>query len=75
MQNVQSLILNISENSIMNIVFDACRANEKREPRTVGAYYVKFRRIANTNDLGAYVYRGNANGSLVGRATVDEFDV
>ncbi|MFL9934252.1 hypothetical protein P0D88_34895 [Paraburkholderia sp. RL18-103-BIB-C] len=56
-------------------MFDACRANEKREPRTVGAYYVKFRTIRNTNDLGAYVYRGNANGSLVGRATVDEFDV
>lgn len=72
MLNLETLKLNITESTAMNLIFDACRANEARAPRTVGAYTVYFGLRA---DGTHNAYMRNAKGVLVATAQVDKFDV
>ena len=71
MLNLETHKLNITESTAMNLIFDACRANERREPRNVGDYRVTFGlRADGTHD----VIMRNAKGVVVATAVVDEFD-
>lgn len=64
---------NITEGQAMNLIFDACSANPKREGRDVGSYTVKFKQCAFSVEHEATVY--DANGFVQAHAFVDETDV
>jgi hypothetical protein len=62
----------ISESTVMNVIFDACRANVKREPRQVSGFAVSFNLLANGNEHEAVMR--DTTGTVVGMAIVDGVD-
>ena len=68
MQNVTHTA-NTSESAIINAVFGAARANEKRETKTSNGVTVEF--VEMLEGHLALVKIGNA---IIGTALVDEFD-
>lgn len=55
------------------VVFTACRSNEKREPRTVLGWEVSFTEVLNGQHLVA-IHASNTARTLVATAMVDRFD-
>ena len=68
MQNVITTLY-ATESQIENAVFDAARANGKRETKTVRGLTVDFVEIT-----GGHVALVKDNGLTIGSAMVDEFD-
>lgn len=62
----------IRESTITNVIFDACRANEAREPRSIGGFSVTFTPLPNGVEHEAAVC--DTTGAVVGLAVVDRFD-
>jgi hypothetical protein len=54
-----------------NAIFDACRANDSREPRNVGRFTVTFS-LLSSGDYGVAVR--DLSGMVVALAKVDKFD-
>ena len=71
MQAVQFNRKLATENEVMNIIFDACRANETREEKKVGNCIVKFYPFIG-KDFQAVVY--DHCYTECGSAIVDSFD-
>jgi hypothetical protein len=63
----------LSREAVMELVFDAARANEKREVRTVRDHRVSFTAYANGFEHEAAVR--DADGVVVALAIVDDADV
>lgn len=62
----------ITEGQATNVIFDAARANPKRERRDAGSYVVQFSHISGTE------YRATVrdrSGLSVAIAVIDEFDI
>ena len=68
MQNVIATLY-ATESQIMNAVFDAARANEKRETKTVRGLTVEFIEMSD-----GHLALVKDNGLTIGSAGVDEFD-
>lgn len=68
MQNVTHAA-KTSESAIINAVFGAVRANEKREPKTVGGVTVEFVEM-----LEGHLALVKVGNTIIGTALVDEFD-
>lgn len=67
--------ITITETHATHAIITACRANEKREPRKVGAWSVEFTKLTFSN--GEYRANVRATGSteLAATAVVDQYDI
>lgn len=71
MYDVSFLKGKVRKGEAQNAIFDACRANETREPRHVGRFTVTFSLLA-SGDYGVAVR--DLSGMVVALAKVDKFD-
>lgn len=63
----------ITESTATCVVLDACRANEKRQPKSVAGWDVSFIEMLGRRHLVSVRAPNNAR-TLVATAVVDEFD-
>jgi hypothetical protein len=71
MQSIQT-IASFPNHTAMSMIFDACRANSARQPRTLETgHSVTFTLLANG---GHQACLRNSSGVVVALANVDEFD-
>ena len=64
--------ITISETQAVHAIMTACRANEKREARKVGAWSVSFTKLPNGQHRADV--RAAGSTELAATALVDEFD-
>lgn len=62
----------ISETQAVHTIMTACRANQARDPRLVGAWSVTFTKLM--NGMHRANVRANGSSEVAATAIVDEFD-